>query len=141
MSDEQDIKIMLARAANITERTLDRFAGDHWGPAETDYARKLIADLAAVAGSATPSGDDRVAWTQDHNGEWHEAGPVTPTEEEPAIATYGYGVHGRRAWAGNLAQLQAELAIARGLLDRYKAAVGPLNTVEAEAGSVTPTED
>jgi hypothetical protein len=54
MSDEQDIKIMLARAANITERTLDRFAGDHWGPAETDYARKLIADLAAAAGSATP---------------------------------------------------------------------------------------
>lgn len=48
MSDKEDIKIMLARAVNITERTLDRFAGDHWGPTETDYARKLIADLAAA---------------------------------------------------------------------------------------------
>jgi hypothetical protein len=60
MSDHQDIEIMLARAANITERTLDRFASDHWGPAETDYARKLIADLAAVvAVLATPSEEDK----------------------------------------------------------------------------------
>jgi hypothetical protein len=56
MTDHQDIEIMLARAANITERTLDRFASEHWGPTEIDYARKLIADLAAVvAVLATPS--------------------------------------------------------------------------------------
>jgi hypothetical protein len=59
MVDREDLEIMLARAANITERTLDRFAGDHWGPAETDYARKLIADLAAAAAeSATPEEPD-----------------------------------------------------------------------------------
>jgi len=50
-NDSEDLKIMLARAANITEGTLARFAGDHWGPAETDYARRLITDLAAAAES------------------------------------------------------------------------------------------
>jgi hypothetical protein len=60
VSEREDVQIMLARAANITERTLDRFASDHWGPAETDYARKLIADLAAVvAGSATSIEEDK----------------------------------------------------------------------------------
>jgi len=38
--------------------------------------------LVVHEGSATPEEREPIAWTQDHNGEWHEAGSATPTGDD-----------------------------------------------------------
>jgi hypothetical protein len=57
VTDREDLMIMLARADNITERWIDRFNKDLWTVQETDYARKLIAQLATAVRELMPEDD------------------------------------------------------------------------------------